>query len=143
MDFRRRSDNDAVGAAANDNHDTAAVAASGFTGFSDAQLTRLRRFYNDAAQTGSKRKSRGDDDGDDQQDETPTSSDAGQTPFTLASSAHVKRKSLSSIFAFILRRILSFLSKDAMLLPPAWSACFTRASIPITFVILLFAFRMR
>jgi len=61
--------------------------SSGFTGFSDAQLTRMRRFYNDA-QTGSERKPiRGDGvDGDDRRndgDEIPTSLALNQTPFSL------------------------------------------------------------
>ena len=98
MDLRRTSQQDAAAAAnnyANDNNnDDDRDDNSGFAGFSDAQLTRLRRFYN-SERTGSDRKPiRSDDgdnddgDGDDGDDrETPTSFDASQTSFVLASPA--------------------------------------------------------
>ena len=95
-----------------DRHDV----ASGFTGFSEAQLTRFRRFYNDAAQTGSERKpisGEGDDDDDnDDKDgdgsETPTSFPAGQTPFTLATSANMNQRELFSRFLYLIRLLLVF-----------------------------------
>ena len=93
MDSRRRSDTTtkAVGAPGDDrgnddvdDDDDNNAASSGFTGFSEAQLTRLRRFYNDAAPTGSDGKPiRGNDDGD-EKTTTTTSLAANRTPFNLA-----------------------------------------------------------
>ena len=64
-------------------------AAYGFTGFSEAQLTHLRRFYNDAAPTGSERKpiNVGDDDAkDDRNDDASPPTASGQSPFAASAS---------------------------------------------------------
>ena len=84
MHSGRREAGSASAASSDDANDS----ASGFTGFSDAQLTRMRRFYHDA-QTGSERKpirgdgDNGDNRGNDDGSETPTSLAPGQTQFPI------------------------------------------------------------